>query len=426
MIKNPYKYTGPLDPVKDKLVCVPRDEYLKQVIEGIEGEMYSTILGPKQIGKTTFFHQIGKKIKDDYHCINFDFQLHPASEIDLYQLLIDQFHSDIPAVQKKSKTMQGKYPAGEFLNFLEEFKPKDNKKIILLFDEIDGLPYLETFLHTWRKVFNERLKKEELKRYTVIITGSADLIKLTIGPNSPFNIAQVLYIKDFSVDESEKIVDEPMEYLGIEIEPAAKEYLISQVSGHPQLLQHSCRILVEKAMASNKSISVNLVKDAINDILENDSSLDTLKENLRSDVGLRKLVIDVLKGKKKEFSSYKEYSILGAGAIAEEKLKCKIRNKVYKTFIENILRRIEEESRLVIEKQREDDVATPPKSLSRSILKVSFALAILIGFTSILANSAIGILTAGFLMLVAFIALLITPPTEENKNSEAEKNDQKE
>lgn len=425
-LKNPYKYKGPLDPVKDELVCVPRNAYLKQVLEGIEREEYLTILGPNQIGKTTFFHQIKKEIKDVYHCIHFDFQVPPSSDKDLYQLLIDQFCSEVPTAQTKSKTIQGKNPAREFLNFLEEFKTKDNKKIILLFDEIDDLPNLGTFLHTWRMVFNGRLNKEELKRYNVIITGSVDLIKLTIGPNSPFNIAQVLYIRDFSVEESEKLVDEPRKYLDIKIEPEAKKYLLSQLSGHPQMLQHACHILVEKAKASNKHISENHVDEAINGLLVNNSSLDTLKENLKSDDGLKNLVIDVLKGKEKEFSSYKEYSILGAGAIAEEKLKCKIRNKVYETFIENILRRIEEESKLIMEKQEEDDVETPPKSLSRSILKVSFALAIIIGFTSILTNSAIGILTAGALMLIAFIALLITPTTEENKNSEAEKNDQKE
>ena len=35
MQRNPYKYIGPLDPIKDKIVCIARDNETNKVISGI-------------------------------------------------------------------------------------------------------------------------------------------------------------------------------------------------------------------------------------------------------------------------------------------------------------------------------------------------------------------------------------------------------
>ncbi len=306
MIKNPYKYKGPLDPVADKLACVPRSKDIKKVTDGIAKGDYWAILGPRQIGKTTFLHLLQHKFKNA-HYLYFDFELSPGSDDNLYQLLIGRFLERIPSEQTKNDFINGKNypPARRFFNFLEKFKPKDNKKIILLFDEIDSLPTINDFLHLWRTVNHERYQYQALNRYNVLVTGAKELISLTLGPNSPFNVAEILYLKDFSEEESEELIKEPMKKLGIAIEDKAVGKLLEQTSGHPQLLQHACHILVDSAMKSNRIITENDVDHAITELFISSLSLNTLAHDLEENEELMDFIKDIFIGKKGNFISIK-------------------------------------------------------------------------------------------------------------------------
>ena len=335
---NPYKYKGPLEPVRDKLVCVPREEEISKLINGIRRGDYWTILGPRQIGKTTLLRQL-QHIFPKAHYLYFNFEISHSNENNFYQSLMDQFFTEIPSARRKPSTKKWKgNPELNFFDFLIKFKPKDdNKKIILMFDEIDSLPFLKTFLHLWRMIYHERYYKKVLNRYVVIITGAVDLIAKTIGKTSPFNIAEILSMKDFSETESRQLVDEPFKYLNIQIEEKAKQKLISQVSGHPQLLQHACFTLVETAADNpHKPLTEQDVDNAFQALIVTNSSLETLKEDLSRDAFLKKLIKDILDGKKKKYYPYKDFSIAGAGSILERDGYCAIRNNVYEEFLKNL------------------------------------------------------------------------------------------
>jgi hypothetical protein len=337
MPNNPYQYVGPLDPQDPNLVCNHRVEDINRVIQGILRGDYWTILGSRQVGKTTFLNLVKHLFKQAY-CIYFDFEVVHENEKEFYQELVKKILEKIPHKRTKLKTITGDSPAMSFFGFLINFKPQEEKKIILLFDEIDGLPFLTSFLHFWRKVYHERNEEKELTRYTVVTTGSVELVKLVIGYNSPFNIAKALYIKDFSEEESKEIIEKPFAKLGIRIETKAKQELLIQISGHPQLLQHACHILVEKAKELKGAITENHFDEAIGILLRENSIIETLKRDIVKVEALKNLVHDLLIEKKQKiFYPYKEYSLLGAGAIKEQDSYCAIRNEVYKTCIMNLL-----------------------------------------------------------------------------------------
>jgi hypothetical protein len=318
-------------------VCIDREEDVNKVIQGINMNDYWTILGSRQVGKTTFLNLFKKKYKQaDY--IYFNLGVTHSTEKEFYQELIKKILGKIPHKRAKSENIKGDSPAMSFLDFLIDFIPKKEKKVILLFDEIDGLPFLRSFLLLWRKVYHDRDEEKGLYRYIVITTGSVELAKLAIGSNSPFNIAQKLYLKDFSEEESKKIIEGPFTILGIKIEPTAKQELLSQISGHPQLLQHACHILVEEVNESRGTLTENHVDTAIRRLFTENSILKTLKKDIIKDDTLKNLVRDILLAKKgKIFHPYSDYAIIGAGAIKEENSLCKIRNPVFEKFIIDII-----------------------------------------------------------------------------------------
>lgn len=340
MPKNPFKYLGPLDPVEDNIVLVPRQDYLTQVTNGIRNDLYWGIFGLRQIGKTTFLRQIKSTLPKDHH-LYINFEVLPGKEV-FYRYLIEEFKDQIPHKNPKEEIADSWNKCAssfDFITFLRQFKVKgNNKKVILLFDEVEGIPFLRDFLHMWRKVYHDRHQHKELYKYTVIITGSAELIKFTQGEGSPFNIAEYLYMNDFSKEESETLITAPLTKMNIKIDENAKEKLIFQTSGHPQLLQQSCSFLGETAMEGNGHIHLKDVDAAISNLFTNNTTINTLKSDIDQSEDLKQLVKDIFNGKLVKYVAHREFSIKGAGSIINDgKGHCTIRNEIYRKYLWDIL-----------------------------------------------------------------------------------------
>jgi tRNA A-37 threonylcarbamoyl transferase component Bud32 len=345
-MENPFKYTGPLDPVKDRAVCVPRATSLNRVVKGILKGDYWAIFGSRQVGKTTFLLQIAHRCTFA-HCLYFDFEIPPATDENFYQWLMDRFQADIPCqpMPGLNEKWRDYIPEIRFFNFLETLKPLDeNKKIILLFDEIEHIPSVKNFLHIWRRLYHERFIKRELNKYSVIIGGSSDLVPLTLGRTSPYNIADKLYIKDFTDEEARDLLTGPFSACGIVIEDDAREKLIARVSGHPQLLQHACHLLVDAAEEEGRPLTVRDVDAVINVLLNSNSVLDLLERDLEGSEKLERLIKDILEGKKKKFFPNRKFAISGAGAIVEADSYCRIRSGVFEEFLRDLLEDLKESS----------------------------------------------------------------------------------
>jgi predicted ATP-binding protein involved in virulence len=368
---NPYKYLGPLDPENDKEVCIPRIKEVHRVIRGIAHDDYWVVLGSRLVGKTTFLRQIIKSLDHSTsHSLYINFEISPGNKEEFYQWMTQQFIEKIPHTETHDKSMKKKKerekslaPELNFFYFLEEFKPKDKEKqVVLLFDEIEYIPPLRSFLNIWRKVYHERHIKKEFNKYIIILTGAIDLLSLSIGPSSPFNIAETIYLRDFSHEEASQLIDTSFKKLEILIDEKIKKNLIEQVGGHPQLLQQSCSFLVQRTFDRGKSLTERDVNDAVNDLLNSNSLLFTLRNEIENDGILRDLIKDILKGRKRRFLPFKEYSISGAGSIVkDENNLCDVRNEVYKKFLKEILPHVEktlvfkeraEEKKLLISRKK--------------------------------------------------------------------------
>jgi serine/threonine protein kinase len=317
---------------------------LDQVVKEIRKGSYWAVLGARALGKTTLLRQLAHRFKKHY-CLYFNLEVPPKPEKNFYQWLMSEIMENIPSDPISIRINKNNDPRRQFLNFLEEFKPRENKKIFFLFDEVEGAPKASDFLKIWRTVYNDRFHKKALKKYTVVISGSGELLSLTTKKSSPFNIAQKLYMKDFSYEESEILIDKPLEKLKISIDSYAKLKIISQLGGHPQMLQHLCSNLVEIANNEKREIREKDVDREIESLYLTNITLDTLKEELKRNDKLKKLIKDTLKGTKRKYFPYKEFSITGAGSIVEDgDFCCAIRNTVYETFLKAMLERLEGES----------------------------------------------------------------------------------
>ncbi|MBN2396433.1 MAG: AAA-like domain-containing protein [Candidatus Atribacteria bacterium] len=400
MQDNPYKYTGPLHPSHDKLICAPRKKELDQVIGGILRGEYWTILGPRQIGKTTLLNQLIQELTS-FTCIHFDMESSPDTEELFYKLIENTISENVLRDGFKIKT-DNKGDFGyeiNFYNFLLSIDDMRNKKIVLLFDEIERIPVVKSFLKLWRKIFSERNYHPILNKYAVVIAGSVDLIELTIGKTSPFNISKKLYLGELSISEAEALIDHPMKKLGINIETEAKNEITQLTSCHPQLMQHLCYLLVGKTLNSHKKIKKAYVKNAIETLYVESDNLSTLADAIKSDKTLSYLIGKILNGDQVHYLPYKKYSIAGTGPLIREGQYCKIRNEIFKEFLQSIITLSEENEHQIIYNYSVID----KKSGIKLTIGVFTLLAGVFAIFSALSNFSLGFGLAGFF---AFIAIM--------------------
>ncbi len=341
MNNNPYKYIGPLNPDKDRPVCVERKDTIKRILDGIAGGDYWIILGPEQIGKTTLLRQIQEKNPQAHH-IHIVGQLMPKDALGFFKRLKGIFLEAIPheKLPREEDDWDSSEPEYSYYRFLEKFTPLEKeKKMIVLVDDVDGLPHLETFLSIWRKVFTLRDDRENLKRYSVIIAGSQALLKVAVGMGSPFNIAMALFLRDFTPEESRMLVDEPLARLGITLSRNGVNKLVKTLNGHPQMLQHACRLLTKKGLENKKKskLTEKDVNAVLFELYNTNSSLELLRRDYRGNDKLRHLIGEILEGKERAYANFKEFSTYGAGAIKKNQhSNCIIRNNLYRDCLESL------------------------------------------------------------------------------------------
>lgn len=352
-----YKYVEPLEPESDHMILVRRWEHLNEVITDIRNGRFWAIYGPRKIGKTTFLRQIYDELSGAFFCIHIDFTACPQDTRAFYNWLMEQILKPLPAKLLDGLTVKiptGRNPENHFFQFLKcLILDNDSRKhkIIFLFDEIEKVDSIDSFLNILRMVHEGRNTEKALKKYkSVVITGSMNLLKLSLGETSPYNIARQLYLKDFSREEAWEVIDKSFakleekikaqtknEDLIIKVKHDAREKLYSHLSGHPQMLQHTLHILARKAEEERRSIDKEDVDFAISEIYRENSTLKILKRQVRNDEKLQNLIIDIIQKKKISYFAFEEYAIKGAGAIKEDKNRnCIIRNQVFENYLTNL------------------------------------------------------------------------------------------
>lgn len=345
-LSNPYNFSSPLHPVEDRLVCIPRERHVDKIYNTVSRGSFWYITGPAHVGKSTLMNLVRARIGRDHHVIDMDLShgdYHDKNII--YRRMIDGILNAVPPDNIKRIPRRGRQAATglDFFEFLKRLRFKNGKKVIFLLDEIGELPYLKEFLALWRKIYTERFDKRELNSYIMVAAGSGNLIKETVGPNSPFNVAEIVVVEDFSEDHTRHLIFEPLKHLGLEIDPGAVEKIWFELQGHPQLTQHLLYLCTAEALEHQKTITVHLVEQKLEQMLQTSMCLDTLKRDVKNDPGLENLLTAIMAGEDKRFLPNKDYAVAGAGAIKEapfEKNKipmCIFRNHFFKKFLQGLL-----------------------------------------------------------------------------------------
>ena len=322
-----FNVTGLCTPEEDYMVDI--SEKISQIKKLVDNRSYFTINRARQYGKTTTINELCKALADEYIVISLSFQgmgdeCFSSSEVFCQSLIkqvaealrftnisreyIDQWNdSGISGIQSLSRHLT---------------KMCEDKKIVLIIDEVDRTSNNRVFLHfidMLREKFLARKAKKDYTFHSVILAGVYDIknIKLkminegvytptaTEGKifNSPWNIA-VNFTVDMSFGATE-IATMLAEYendhkTGMDVNLISEE-IYGYTSGYPFLVSRICQCIDEELDKNWTSAGVQEAAKKV--ISEGNTLFDDLFKNLENNEDLYNLMYDILiVGEKRTFN----------------------------------------------------------------------------------------------------------------------------
>ncbi len=332
-----FKTRGPLDPADDRAVYVPRPEldHLLHAAQSTRVDAYLAILSARQTGKTTLLYQLRYHLRPrGIGVALIDLAVvRDQSEARLYTYVAEQLRSEVGGTlpRRVEKEMLAPTNPIEFRRFLLDLaRHVRTPRIVVLMDEVEAVPpeVADAFFGTWRSVFSSRRKEDEVafEKYLLVLCGARELHRLTSGPNSPLNIAERIYLKDFDVAGVQVLADN-FPRLGVNILPETAQWIYDYTGGHPYLTQKLCALV---HAARPAVVTLPVVQTAADEILRSDDHLEKMILQIEAEPSVRDQLKQIVSGSSVPFSrlnpTVARLELLGA--IRDEK-QCAVRNRLF-------------------------------------------------------------------------------------------------
>ena len=246
----------------DRHYVVPRAKEIADFITRVKDGRYIVLFAPRQTGKTTFFRMALEALTTEdptYFPIQLDFQvMRSASSPIFYDRLSQVIRRYIEFVLEKNQMkpsedltqfLDGTQLSDHFsmLAFFEELEILlENKKVVLLIDEFDGIPQdvVSDFLYTLRNIY---LADELQCPHSVGIVGVKSISQLNYDRSvSPFNIQDEFRLPNFTLQQVQELLSQYTDEVGQDFAPEVIESIHKQTAGQPVLVNRFAQILTEE------------------------------------------------------------------------------------------------------------------------------------------------------------------------------------
>ena len=361
----------------DTGLCIPEMHYMvdtspkiNKVIKLIEKGKYFTMNRPRQFGKTTTASILFKHLsqKEDYLTIRISFEGIGDTMFDnestfsegFFKILAKELSFTNPDAAVFFEDKTSSINSFQLLSqTISTFIKEQNKKIVLLIDEVDKSSNNQLFLYFLGMLRDKYLRRNDSVDYSfqsVILIGVHDIKNLkrkitkdfTGSLNSPWNIAV-----DFKVDmtfhpkEIETMLVDYSNDKGIKMDiPIIAERIYYYTFGYPYLVSKLCKFIDEDILPEKEDTqewSLNDVEQSFKYLTRpsyQTTLFDDLAKNLINNPELYNLVFDiVMNGKRRSFSLDNPMISLAHtyGILRNDSEICKVHNRVFEQRIYNLM-----------------------------------------------------------------------------------------
>ncbi|MCP5498862.1 MAG: AAA family ATPase [Leptospiraceae bacterium] len=288
---------------------------IQQIMNLVERGKYFTISRPRQYGKTTTLYLLEKSLKDKYLLISTSFEGVGETKFEteenlcstvFYTLSKGLIYESDDFKEKFLKLGNGLKTFEQVSEAIAKFVKQQEKKVILIIDEVDKASNHSIFLNFLGMLRNKYLNRDKGSDFTfhsVILAGVHDVknIKKKLRPdseayyNSPWNIATEFKIDmSFSAEEIQSMLNqwkEENDDRKMDV-PLLSEEIYKFTSGYPFLVSKICKLIDEDL---DREWTIEGIKKAINIILAEQNTLfDDLIKNIENHSELNEILQSII------------------------------------------------------------------------------------------------------------------------------------
>lgn len=250
---SPYVTEGPV-----KNTFIGRNHTLGRVLN--ERSKSFSVVGARKIGKSSLLYRLKELFPEDTICIFLDIELEFA-KLNNYRTFIKSAQREVQATIKK-KIDIGMFALGKdvskFARVVNELK-KEGKKVVFIFDEIDGLLDFDQkrnfqLSHTFRTLS----QKNECQ---FIFAGFKGLYHQKRNINHPlYNFCEEILLKPLSREAALELISKPMRSIGVHFHNRQdRELILNHTSRHPNFIQYFCQKLIERIDGHDSEASRRII-----------------------------------------------------------------------------------------------------------------------------------------------------------------------
>lgn len=344
VLKNPFVFERPVS--ASDAACYWDSKELNSIATGLLHGQYYTILGPRLSGITSMVWAVldrTSRQEPNCHCLYVDLQnqADAMDEQSLFRGILESVQW-MPSGKILPPPEVADYP--QFTDLLIGMVRNKPVHLVLALDHLDSemlpLELTRSLVRRARVLYNERLTDPEYSKISVLIGGSQSPYALSTGSGSPFNIAERHWLRDFSAEEVEGLVQRGQQASGVWFEEEAIARLASATAGNKYFVQRICHACVEQAQESaGHKVTQEMVSSIIDRLVATNYGLDAcfrlLVRNLKRDPDLTEVVTALLRGKDARTHEYQANieQMRLYGVLEVENGKYRFRNEIYERFL---------------------------------------------------------------------------------------------
>ncbi len=342
---------------------LPPERRLERVQRLIDEHKYFTLHAGRQTGKTTSLMWLERHLNDSgrWRALWVDLQTareqpDPTAALPIVVQLIDRAlrlrHAERARPDAAEIEAVLREPATALLDYLVRLAALDERPLVLLLDEVDGLvgPAMVSFLTQLRDGYIARSQtpfpasvvlvgQRQVRDY---IVGTEDRKALSwLGTTSPFNITtEAATLGPFAEAEVEELLGQHTADTGQRFEPAAVRRIWELAQGHPWLTNALADQIVGRDVEDRgvpvTTAHVEAAKETI--ILERRSHIDSLVARLR-EPRVRRILEPMLAGTglPPDLLDDDVSYVLGLGLVRVISGELQIANPIYREVIPRAL-----------------------------------------------------------------------------------------
>jgi len=305
---EPFTTRGPLTSAFGANMLVNRPE-LRRVLRLASQPsvtQYIAILSARQTGKTTLLLNLMERLRPRYNPVFVDLSVLRAQDTKacfryLAFRLTSEFREHLQ--DEADQPAELLETTAEFVAFLQRLALwVPDTRIIVLLDEVGALSpeVSDGFFSALRAVFIQgRSMSPELSKYLFVFSGAVDLYALTFGHQSPLNICEKVYLRDFDRDSVNRLIDQ-FKHHQVAVDAGARDAIYQLAHGHPYLTMQMCAKLLESGASEIGTEQVEAAAQQM--LLDDDNIHHVLHELSRRPLQRRRMQAITMEGRRMPFT----------------------------------------------------------------------------------------------------------------------------